>query len=446
MADPAVLDVLQGARIVATLPDPVDNGGWPYHLALQQIGALRACGAEVFPVDVTYSARGDLGALYDQIRRLAEFKPEVAISTPNVTQILRCRTGNFTGRDGWYVPNNLFVDNLRIPTIMIWDTPAYFFNSLRAVSLDPKESRAGVLAVLRDQINNPLYFHCALDQHHVDCLRALNVLTTPNVRVQLAHAYPNYVAQGEADAPVPDDAIVFTGNLFEPAPQLAEGAAHETLTRFRESVLAAFRADLGADYWQATERALAEIGEPLAREARLDHDQSFFWTFLAADVMAQVVTENRLDAFRAARRPVDVYGLMHSPDAVRFLDQHPHLSYKGVAHYDTGMPALYAQSRIALDVVTAHFATGVTAKILGCFAAGGLCVFNRKPAFAASFGELGEHVMFRDFDDMNAKLDRLMTHARERRELAAALKAHARAHHTWIGTAAECLAWVRRTA
>ena len=447
MSDSSILEVFRGARIVATLPQPPDNGGWPYRLALQQIAAMRACGAEVFPFDVGYSARGDMPALYQQIGRLSEFKPEVVVSTPNVTQVLRCRSGNLISRDGWYVPNNLFVDNLGIPTIMIWDTMAYFFNSLRVVSLDPRESRDGVLAALRDQINHPLYFHCALDQQHVDCLRALDVLTTSQVRVQLAHAYPNYVAHGETAAPpaAGDRSIVFTGNLFAAAPDPAEGPIRETLARFKASVLRRFRADIGTSYWDAVEGALAELDAAEARAARLTYDQSFFWTFLAADVMARAITENRLDAFTASRLPIDVYGLMHSPEAVGFLEQHPHLTYKGVADYDVGMPALYARSSIALDVVTAYFPTGVTAKILGCFAAGGLCVFNRKTAFAESFGEAGEHVMFRDFDDMNAKLDRLLTHDRDRREIAATLKAQVLARHTWIRTAAETLAWVRRT-
>jgi len=315
------------------------------------------------------------------------------------------------------------------------------------VSLDPKESRGGMLAALRDQINHPLYFHCALDQQHVECLRALDVLVTPKVRSQLAHAYPNYVTQGTTETPpAPDGSIVFTGNLFAPVPELAEGKTRDTLVRFRDSILRRYRRDIGTCYWDAVEDALAEIGDVDAEEARLAYDQSFFWTFLAADVMAQVITENRIDAFRASRRPVDIYGLMHNHEAVRLLEDHPHLNYKGVAEYDLGMPELYARSSISLDVVTAHFATGVTAKIFGCFAAGGLCVFNHKSAFADSYGELGEHVMFRDFDDMNAKLDRLMTHERDRRDLAVALKAHTLAHHTWIRTAAENLAWVRRAA
>jgi len=445
MAEPAILDIFKGARIVATLPQLADNGGWPHRLALQQIAAMRALGAEVFPFDVGYSATGDMSALYRQVSQLAEFKPEVVVSTPGVMQVLRCRTGNLVARDGWYVPNNLFVDNLGLPTIMMWDTMAVFFNAMRVVSLDPKESRAGMLVALREQINHPLYYHCPVDQQHVDCLQALGVLTTANVRARLSHAYPQYVAYGKANAPQRHDGkIVFTGNLFSPAPQFAtEKRVQATLDRFREAVLRRFRADIGTSYWAAVESALAELDEADAREAKLAYDESFFWTFLAADVVARVITENRVGAFTASRSPIDVYGLMHSPESVSMLDDYPHLTYKGVADFDTGMPPLYARSAIALDMVAAHFPTGVTAKILGCFAAGGLCVFNRKTAFAESFGEIGEHVMFRDYDDMNAKIEWLLTHEAQRRELAAALQAHTLRNHIFVKTVAENLAWVR---
>ncbi len=444
MPDASILEVFKGARIVATVPPPDDNGGWPYHLAQHQIAEMRACGAEVFPFDVGYSASADLGSLAKQIAQLSQFKPEVVVSTPGIPQVLRCRTGTFIGQDGWYVPNNLFVDNLGLPTIMMWDTMAYLFNSLRRVSLDPAESRSGVLAVAREQINHPLYFHCLFDQQHIDTLRALGVLTTPQVRLKLGHAYPNFLAYARAhDAIESDRSIIFAGNLFEPPPDLTQGGARETLAGFRSSVLRRFADDLGASYWDATERALTEIDPAAAAAAKLGYDETFFWSFLASDVVARVITENRLAAFRAARHPVDVYGMMHYPEAVRLLDDHRNMTYKGVADFDAGMPALYARSMISLDIVTAHFPTGTTSKILGCFAVGGFSVFNHKQAFADSFGDVGEQVMFRDFDEMNAKLEWFATHENDRRDVAAALRAHTLEHHTWIRSVAENLAWVR---
>jgi hypothetical protein len=65
------------------------------------------------------------------------------------------------------------VDNFNFPTVMMWNIMADFFAQLGVVTLDPMPSRPAMLEALRDQINNPLYFNCALDQQHVDTLRAL---------------------------------------------------------------------------------------------------------------------------------------------------------------------------------------------------------------------------------------------------------------------------------
>src|SRR5438876_419992 len=81
-----------------------------------------------------------------------------------------------------------------------------------------------IVAALRDQINNPLYFHCLLDSHHLETLRGLGVLTTPNVKLRLAAAYPHHVAYGLQPAePGFDEDIAFTGNLFSPRPPRGEG-------------------------------------------------------------------------------------------------------------------------------------------------------------------------------------------------------------------------------
>jgi spore maturation protein CgeB len=53
--------------------------------------------------------------------------------------------------------------------------------------------------------------------------------------------------------------------------------------------------------------------------------------------------------------------------------------------------------------------------------------------------------MYRDFDDMNAKLERLLSHDRERVELIDYFKSKVRAEHTFVGLVAEAVAWVRET-
>lgn len=439
-------EALRGARIVATVPSIEENRGWFHQAAQLQIAALRAHGAEVFPFDVSYAHAGDLGGMFRQMGPLLDFRPEMVVSTPTAMHALHCKTGNIVLGDGRYAPNNLFVDNLKLPTVLIWDTMAELFATLGVPTLDPARSRSGVLADLRAQINDPLCFHCAFDQEHVDTMRRLGVLTTPNVKVTLARAFPHHVAYArEPDEPGYDEDVVFAGNLFSARPSRGDGTVSATLQELLRLVLAAFDRDPAVSYWDAVAAAIAQLGDDACRAAKLDHDESFFWEFLCADIMSTVITHSRMRALAATRRPVSVYGLMFDPQSAHLLQLHHHLAVKGAADYLTALPRLNRRTKVTLDVVTAHFSTGITAKVLNCFASGGLCLFDAKPAFRDAFGSDAEHVMYRDFDDMNAKLDRLLTHDRQRAELTAAIQARVNQDFSFIGLLAELVAWVKES-
>jgi len=295
----------------------------------------------------------------------------------------------------------------------------------------------------RDQINHPLFFHLSCDQQHVDALRKMGVLTTDQVRAQVTWMSPNYRYEAAA-ASAPDHDVIFTGNLFKPAQPGAPDRALSTLSQFRNSVLGELERDVTASYWDAVERALGAIDPTDARAAGLDYDQSFFWSFLTSDVMARAITHGRLAALRAARHPVDFYGLLHDPELASLLHG-SNATYRGMADFDTELPTLFARSKVTLDVVTAYYPTAVTTKIVNCFAAGGLCLFNAKSAFAEGFGNEREQVMYRTFDEMNAKLDHLLTHDRERAEIAAHIRRQIEQRYSWVETIARMVAWVRQT-
>ncbi len=436
---------LKGARIVVPMQMPEENRGLFHKVGLQIVEALRAQGAEVMPFDTSYAYKGDLSLMFPQIQALHDFKPEVVVSS-GALQALHCRTGQVVMGDGRYVPNNVFVDNMQLPTVLIWDGIAEVFAMLGAPSLDPRASRSGVLAALRDQINNPLYFHCLLDSNHLDTLRKLGVLETPNVKLRLAGAYPHHVDYGDRPAePGFDEEIAFTGNLFSPRPPRGDGRAREIIADFLERIVHPLEADVGHSYWAAVEQALERTADADRRLAALDFDQSFFWEFVAADVLSTTISRTRLAALRACRRPVSIYGLMFDPASVQILAGLPHLAYKEAKDPVAELPRLNRRTKVTLDVVTSHFPTGITAKIAGCFASGGLCLFNHKTAFRETFGADAERVMFRDFDDMNAKLDHLLSHERERAELAAHFQGQIREHCTYVGLVAELVAWVKET-
>jgi len=124
------------------------------------------------------------------------------------------------------------------------------------------------------------------------------------------------------------------------------------------------------------------------------------------------------------------------------LDGQPHLRFCGSRDFITEMPTLNARTKVTVDVVNVHLPTSTTAKIAGCFAAGGVCLFNAKELFRDTFGAAADAVMFDDFEDLNAKLDRLLTFEAERRDIAAHFKHEILANHKFIDLMADMVTWV----
>jgi len=436
-------DRLKGARIVATLPPPEANRGHARTVATIQIEAMRAKGAVVLPVDTAWAYAGDLRSGLRCVAEIADFKPDLALPLPSATHGLIYRFGLIDAQ-GWASPNNLFVDQLGLPTILMWDGVIEMFAQLRVPTFEPGASVPGMLARLRDQLKSPLYYHYAFDRGNVEKLRGLGVLETDRVRYGPAPAYGNHVDYGLANplADSYDQDVAFTGNLFLPTVRAQRHAEHEAIRRFEAVALGGADADVNRSYWSLIEAGLADLEAPIRAGARLDYDESFFWSYLGSDFMAKLTTRTRLNMLRATRRDVAVFGLQHHPEAAALLDALPHLRFEGSRDFATEMPALNARTKVTVDVVNVHLPTSTTAKIAGCFASGGVCLFNAKALFRDAFGPAADAVMFRDDDDLNAKLDGLLTHDAARREIAAHFKHEILANHKFIDLIADMVTWV----
>jgi hypothetical protein len=436
-------DRLSGTRIVTTLPPREANRGHARTVATIQVEAMRAKGAVVLPVDTGWAYAGDLQSGFKCLAEIAAFKPDLVLPLPTATHGLIYRFGQVDAQ-GWASPNNLFVDQMGLPTILMWDGVIEMFVQMRVPTFEPDASVPGMLARLRDQLKSPLYYHYAFDAGNVEKARQLGVLDTDRVRWGPAPAYGNHADYGLANplADSYDRDVAFTGNLFMPTVRSQRYAEHAAIRRFEEVALAGADQDLNRAYWRLIEAGLDSV-DPASRAAtRLDWDESFFWNYLGADFMAKLTTRTRLNALKAIRHDVAIFGLQHHPEAAALLAGSPHLRFEGSRDFVTEMPALNARTKVTVDVINVHLPTTTTAKVLGCFASGGVCLFNAKPLFRDTFGPAADAVMFRDVDDLNAKLDRLLTHDAERREIAAHFKHEVLANHKFIDLIADLVTWV----
>jgi spore maturation protein CgeB len=70
-----------------------------------------------------------------------------------------------------------------------------------------------------------------------------------------------------------------------------------------------------------------------------------------------------------------------------------------------------------VDVVNLGYNTGVSPKIMGCFACGGLILFDYKEDFGRIMGDVAEHVMNRDVDHLNRLVDEYLTNPHRRQDV-----------------------------
>jgi spore maturation protein CgeB len=68
---------------------------------------------------------------------------------------------------------------------------------------------------------------------------------------------------------------------------------------------------------------------------------------------------------------------------------------------------------------------------MGCFAAGGMVLFDYKEDFARIMGDAGAQVMYRDTDHLNALVDLYLTEPRRRRDVVRYLQHRVVSEFSW---------------
>src|SRR5262249_29498600 len=140
-------------------------------------------------------------------------------------------------------------------------------------------------------------------------------------------------------------------------------------------------------------------------ESRLDYDESYFWHFANDLIGVQCNTHSRMQTLTSIKRKVGLYGVFVDPEGTPRLNESGTIEYKGYAHFSTELPQVYAKTRILVDVTNAAFISNCSPKPMCCFAAGGFALFDYKPDPIKHLGSDLEKVMYRSFDDLNAKID-----------------------------------------
>ena len=129
------------------------------------------------------------------------------------------------------------------------------------------------------------------------------------------------------------------------------------------------------------------------------------------------------ETFSSVERPIDVFGVFGDPESVGLLDRHRNLVFRGHAHQFRELPHVFAATRINICLSNGLIHSGVPSKLIDCLASGGFALVDPKPDLLRLFGPDIEPVLFRNGEELNAKIEYFLDRPGERREIVEALRA-----------------------
>ncbi|HYL72599.1 MAG TPA: glycosyltransferase [Bryobacteraceae bacterium] len=403
---------LKGLRLVATMPPHPWFGGVDYNFAVEMTTELRALGAEVFEVDVAgFTTQNDV-YMRDVVQAVRSFRPDVAVALPNSLYVLLCSTPK---------QENLFRDILEIPTLMLWDHGLLQMprQILGAPPNRPEDARGGSIRRLRKALDHPLYVHYSPDRGHIEAMHKLGVVDRSKVQFFLQPSYPNFFRN--SDRTPPSNAfrtrIAFAGNVYVQAAKDLPFRGEPVLAGIEQRVFAAKKNRLTECLWDLLMAELDALDRSTRKRLRLDPNSTFFWNFLHEEIEMMGNTDVRLGVLNGLKRDFDFYGNFVEPASVNALRSDYRIRFRTCLDYFTELPLLFMNSDLIVDVVNLGYNSGVSPKIMGCFACGGLILIDYKDDFFRDMGDIGNQVMYRTVDHLNALIEEYLSNPRKRRDV-----------------------------
>ena len=403
---------LAGLRVVVTMPPHTWFGGVDFNFAVEMAQELRDLGATVFDLDTGgFIVRNEL-YIDGAVEALKSFRPDVAVSLPNAGYALLCTTLD---------QNNVFLDVLQIPTVMLWDHGLFQFPKLALEPL-PKtaaEGTDGAIGRLRKMLDHPLYIHYSPDRGHIAALDKLGVIDSRKVRFFLQPAYPNFVRYGYRTPPSNAfrTRVAFAGNVYLQASRSLAFRNQPVLIDIENRVLAAKKNRLTECLWDLITAEIAALDRSTRKQLRLDPDSTFFWSFVHDEIELVGNTDVRLAVLAGLQREYEFYGNFIEASAVSTLRDRYRIKFRKSLDYFTELPLLFMNSDVIVDVVNLGYNSGISPKVVGCMACGGLVLFDYKADFRESVGEIADQVMYKSVDHLNRLVDEYLSDSKKRRDV-----------------------------
>jgi hypothetical protein len=301
---------------------------------------------------------------------------------------------------------------------MLWDHGLLQFPKLVLDPLphDPQEGIRGCVERLRRVLNHPLYFHYSPDRGHIEQMGRLGLIDPSRVRLFLQPAYPNFIRYGYTRdrGAAYSSRVAFAGNVYLQQSKDVPFRRDRTLADIESRALEAKKSRLNECLWDLLMAEIERIGTSAAEGLKLTPDSTFFWSFMYDEIEYVGNTEVRLAILKGLKQECEFFGNFVEPDSVGTLRDQHRMRYRKCLEYFTELPLLFKNSDVIVDVINLGYNSGVSPKVMGCFACGGLVLFDYKDDFAQAMGEFGTDVMYRSIDHLSALIDRYLTNPRRR--------------------------------
>ena len=345
-------------------------------------------------------------------QELRSFHPDVAMALPNALYALLCCSAQ---------GQNIFRDILQIPVIMLWDHGLLQWPRwcLSPCLTQPSQSTTGSIQKLREALNHPLYHHYSPDSGHMMAFDRLGILSRDKVKVFLQPAYPNFVKHGYrvVDRSAFRTRVAFAGNVYLQASQELPFRDEPVLTEIEERVLARKQERLTDSLWDLITAEIDQLNRPVREQLRLAPDCTFFGVSSTTRSKWLATPACAWRYWAASSTNTISSATSSSPRAPTLLRSHYNIRLRKSLDYFTELPLLFINSDVIVDVVNLGYNSGISPKIMGCLACGGLILFDYKEDFHRALGDVGNQVMYRNIDELNGLVDLYLSDGRRRRDV-----------------------------
>jgi SAM-dependent methyltransferase len=310
---------------------------------------------------------------------------------------------------------------------LLWDDPlgalALWYAQVRGGwmgSLNRRES--GVLERFRSLLAIEGARHFAWDSGHIEAATGLGLVDPSHVEWYEIATYAPFLDQGHAPQVEPHIDVSFSGNIYEAALAKTNFQTDQFYVEMTDRITATKVRELGRSAWEILRCELDALPDDERTERGLHPDESPFWDYYLHAVWLASTTVVRTSLMTQIARPVHLFGVFADPESVRLLKRYPNLVYASHAHHYRELPQVFASTKVNVCISNGLIYQGVPSKLIDCLASGGFALVDPKDDLERLFGPEVEAIVFRNAEELNAKIEYYLSRPNERREIVATLR------------------------